>query len=590
MARDDIDLGFATRLDPHAAIEYFARKGYAVSWNWWEVWETAHARAFTVAKATQANVLESIREALDRALRKGQTRREFAREIEPRLRALGWWGRKVVVSPDGGAEVVQLGSPWRLKTIYDSNMRSTYGAARIRQQLSNAGSRPFWMYDARNDDRTRPSHAAMDGMVFRFDDAIWESHYPPNGWNCRCRVRPLTAEQVRRRGLRVRDSAGALDTVQQRVGVDKRTGEIVERPGTAYRFRGRDGEMHTMTPDAGWGTAPQGLPGPPAVPPGRPGTAPPPIVVRPPAAPDSRPSPTEAAEVRLLAAHNRYLDELSPEAFQNLQRTAEAYRDEWDALPPPVLGADSDAARDARRRARDIVDDHAGVRRRPDGIVEPLARTDDEVTAARTRAEVAMEHLTRKSRPPDTDWSRRVALRYEEAHRPGVEDASRMIDPVLLRRGRVGVEPYTSGPGSFVRRKRFEPASTMHLRQDAPPWIVVHELGHTVEVANDELLREAAAFLDRQTTGPALEAPPDAGGYDYRPGFKRRYTGRVYRPQGPRYATLADGSEVEATEVVSIGLEEMRENPMRFALEQPDFFDFILTRVLFRRTPPGVAE
>ena len=129
----------------------------------------------------QADVLESIRGALDEALADGQTRRQFARDLEPRLRALGWWGRQVVVGPDGGAEKVQLGSPHRLRTIFDSNMRSTFGAARQRQQVENSDSRPFWMYDARNDGRVRPSHAAMDGQVFRSDDPIWQTHYPPNG-------------------------------------------------------------------------------------------------------------------------------------------------------------------------------------------------------------------------------------------------------------------------------------------------------------------------------------------------------------------------------------------------------------------------
>ena len=36
----------------------------------------------------------------------------------------------------------------------------------------------FWMYDARNDDRVRPSHAAMGGVIFRHDDPIWATHYP----------------------------------------------------------------------------------------------------------------------------------------------------------------------------------------------------------------------------------------------------------------------------------------------------------------------------------------------------------------------------------------------------------------------------
>ena len=131
-------------------------------------------------------------------------------------------------------------------------MRATYGAARWRQQEANADSRPFLMYDARDDRRTRPAHRAMDGQVFRIDDPIWRTHYPPNGWRCRCRVRALTERQVRDRGLRVRSSEDHLRRVDQVAGFDKRTGKPVLMPGTRYTWRGGDGREHALLPDAGW--------------------------------------------------------------------------------------------------------------------------------------------------------------------------------------------------------------------------------------------------------------------------------------------------------------------------------------------------
>ena len=172
--------------------------------------------------------------------------------MEPALKKLGWWGRQVVVGAQGEAERVQLGSPHRLKTIFRTNMNTSYAASRCRQQLENTDNRPYWQYLSMGDARTRPSHAALNGQVFRHDDPFWNSHYPPNGWNCRCRVRALTAEQVKDRNLKIQSSRGRLRAVEQQAGIDKRTGEIVTRPGTAYSFRGPNGQRHVLLPDAGW--------------------------------------------------------------------------------------------------------------------------------------------------------------------------------------------------------------------------------------------------------------------------------------------------------------------------------------------------
>lgn len=38
-------------LEPEAAVEYLKQKGVAVSWDWQDMLDDAHATAFTVAKA-----------------------------------------------------------------------------------------------------------------------------------------------------------------------------------------------------------------------------------------------------------------------------------------------------------------------------------------------------------------------------------------------------------------------------------------------------------------------------------------------------------------------------------------------------------
>lgn len=250
------DLRAIIGLRPAASIEYLERKGFAITWNWNEVNASTHARALTVAKATRLDVLQDIRNGLLDGLEQGQTLREFQRNLRPRLEAKGWWGRQIVVSPDGSAEVAQLGSPHRLATIYQTNMQSAYMAGRYVAALEARETHPYWMYIAVMDGVTRPSHAALHGKVFRWDDPIWRHITPPNGYNCRCRIVALTEAEVKRRGLTVESSEGKTGTETVETGVDQRTGEIRSETITTLETTDRAGKKVRFRPDAGFDGSP----------------------------------------------------------------------------------------------------------------------------------------------------------------------------------------------------------------------------------------------------------------------------------------------------------------------------------------------
>ncbi len=179
---EPVDIGYSFGLPPRQAIEYFKAKGYEISWNWWETWQEANARSFTVAKAAKMDVLADIRSEVERALEEGLTEKQFADALEPRLRAKGWWGRKFVADPDGVIRKAQLGSPRRLKTIYRTNMRVAQAVSAHRFQMETADFNPYWQYLTLDDNLVRDSHRALHGRVFRYDDPIWQIIYPPNGW------------------------------------------------------------------------------------------------------------------------------------------------------------------------------------------------------------------------------------------------------------------------------------------------------------------------------------------------------------------------------------------------------------------------
>ena len=251
-----VDLGFAVKLPPHRAIEYFRSKGYRITWDWKESLAEANAKAFTVAKATKMEVLRTIRDEMDKAISEGVAFHNFQKELRSRLQKLGWWGKRVLDAPDGTSELVQLGSVTRLKTIFRTNLNTAYNAGRYKQQLalakSKVGRREYWQYLAVMDSRTRPAHRNLHGKVFHYSDPFWSTFYPPNGWNCRCRVRALTGRQVKSRGLAVEKGSKQLEQFTQQIGIDKQTGEVLTQKATRYKAEDAFGKSFVETPDVGF--------------------------------------------------------------------------------------------------------------------------------------------------------------------------------------------------------------------------------------------------------------------------------------------------------------------------------------------------
>lgn len=255
-APNPADLKTIFGMEPKSAVAYLKSKGYAITWNWQEMLDQAHDQSFTVAKAMRLDLLSDIRGALETALQDGQTLKQFIADLQPVLESQGWWGQQVIVDSEGVGELVQLGSPRRLKTIYQTNLQSAYMAGRKAEMEQTAETHPYWMYVAILDGKTRPSHRALHGQVFRHDDPIWSAIYPPNGFNCRCRVVALSEAAVKRRGLKVVSSEGRMFTETVETGIDKRTGEVRTAPVTGIRTTDAAGKAITFRTDPGFNHAP----------------------------------------------------------------------------------------------------------------------------------------------------------------------------------------------------------------------------------------------------------------------------------------------------------------------------------------------
>ena len=215
---------------PEEAVALFRSKGYHVGFDWRDTDAAQHRRSFTVAKAMRLDILEDIRREVDRAIAEGTTLDEFRDNLEPTLRRKGWWGRKQMLDPVTGQErVVQLGSPRRLEVIFDTNVRMSYAHGRWQRIERVAEARPWLRYVAVQDARTRPDHLAWHGTILRFDDPWWATHFPPNGWRCRCTVEQLSSEDLEEFGFAPSDGPPAGSGLT-RPWTNRRTGAVEQVP------------------------------------------------------------------------------------------------------------------------------------------------------------------------------------------------------------------------------------------------------------------------------------------------------------------------------------------------------------------------
>ncbi|MCF6207683.1 MAG: phage head morphogenesis protein [Sulfurovum sp.] len=197
---------FSFSLKPKEAIEYLEQKGFKQSFNYDEIMHEAHHRSFTIAKVMRDDLLLYMHHSLLVAQKEGLGFKEWKKSIRPTLKSYGWWGETEVKDPrTGEVKTIHVGSR-RLRTIYETNMRVSYAVGRYKKLKSLPFSK-YWMYISMLLPTTRPSHADKHGTVLPRDDTWWDTNYPPNAWNCKCKVRAYSKRDLDKRGIEVAKEA-----------------------------------------------------------------------------------------------------------------------------------------------------------------------------------------------------------------------------------------------------------------------------------------------------------------------------------------------------------------------------------------------
>lgn len=186
------NINFDFSLKPEQAIDFLLSKGLRVTWDWREMFRSDHDFAFTVAKEQRLSVLQYVKDALMLALEEGITYADFQEVVTQSIQEQ-WEG-------------------YRLDNIFRTNVLSAYQAGHY-QAITDKDvleQRPYWQYISIDDHRVRPEHHEWGhpggrsyGITLPATDPWWNTHFPLNGFRCRCSVRTLSESEMQRFGYEI---------------------------------------------------------------------------------------------------------------------------------------------------------------------------------------------------------------------------------------------------------------------------------------------------------------------------------------------------------------------------------------------------
>ncbi|MEL6853507.1 MAG: phage minor head protein [Cyanobacteria bacterium J06607_13] len=171
------------------AIAYFRQKVAIPAGDYNALTGDVHDWAFMVARMTQADLIESARWLVDRAISEGMGFDEFERSWQRLIGRRGW----------------KPSNPRHVWTIFDTNYRGAMGAGRYQQMIepSLLARRPIWVWRWRDSPNPRKNHQALHNKGIRADEPFWRGIRIPAGWGCRCWIVAMSEEAAARRGIEI---------------------------------------------------------------------------------------------------------------------------------------------------------------------------------------------------------------------------------------------------------------------------------------------------------------------------------------------------------------------------------------------------
>jgi soluble cytochrome b562 len=183
-------------------IDFLQQKVNLPTESYKEITSRQHDRAFVVAGAMKADLLNDLHSIVNQAIADGQSFKQFQDGFDDILAKHGWLNDE-----DKGYKA------WRAKVIYQTNLRTSQAAGRYKQMTDPEmlKRRPYWRYRHNTVENPRIQHERWNNLVLPADADFWKTNFPPNGYGCNCTVDAINERQLKAMGKTQPDEEPAFD-------------------------------------------------------------------------------------------------------------------------------------------------------------------------------------------------------------------------------------------------------------------------------------------------------------------------------------------------------------------------------------------
>lgn len=198
-------------------IDYLKQKNNLPTQSYKDITSRQHDRAFVVAGAMKADLLNDLHNAVNKAVADGQSFQQFQDSFDDIIGKHGWLN-----------DEDHKYKAWRAKMIYQTNLKTSHAAGRYKQMTSPemVKLRPYWRYRHNTIENPRIQHEKWNNLVLPVDAAFWRVNFPPNGYGCNCTIEAINERQLRAMGKTKPDTEPAFD--------DGERSDFNSAPGAAW--------------------------------------------------------------------------------------------------------------------------------------------------------------------------------------------------------------------------------------------------------------------------------------------------------------------------------------------------------------------